>query len=198
MYPVHQFRLQNTIALSCVSSPGDLSSNGGWSGTCNAGCLENDPVLGHNGSPSDEREWSWQFHTEVGARLQGSIPCWVSPCALNNTRLGTKRPQHLEQKVWIHRSHMKQMFPRFSQKQYRSPEAWLVRSPPESTKSKLYLPNANAARKVNPTAHHASARRNLPPCMVHPIRVVMGATLRLVSRLLEAQGTSQIDKRPRY
>lgn len=69
---------------------------------------------------------------------------------------------------------------------------------PESTKSKLYLPNANAARKVNPTAHHASARRNLPPCMVHPIRVVMGATLRLVSGLLEAQGTSQIDKRPRY
>lgn len=109
-----------------------------------------------------------------------------------------KTPQHLEQEVRIHRSPMKQMFPRFSQKQSRSSEAWLMWSPPESTKSKLYLPIAKAARKVNPTAYHASARRTLPPCIVHPIRVVMGATLRLDSRFLEAQGTLQIDIRSRY
>lgn len=156
--------------------------------------MENDPVLGKS---SNEREWSWQSHTDVGARLQDSIPCWVYPCALNTTRLGTKPPQHLGQGVRTHRSPMKQMFPRFFQKQSRSPEAWLMPPPHEPTKSKFYLPNANAARKVNLTAYHASARRTLPPCIVNPIKVVMGATRRLVSRFLEAQWTLQIDERSR-
>lgn len=92
------------------------------------------------------------------------------------------------------------MFPRFPQKQSRSSEAWLMRSPPENTKSKLHLPKANAARKVNHTAHHASAHRPLPPWTSHQSsdrsnstlistfsRCTKNVTNRLRNRILNSQ-----------
>ena len=66
---------------------------------CNAGCLETDPLLGHIGSFSSGRSEVGNFIPRRWSQLQGLIPFWVYPCALNTARLGTQRPQHLEQEV---------------------------------------------------------------------------------------------------
>lgn len=152
---------------------------------CNAGCLENDPVLGHSGSFS-------QFHTETlepVARFDTFLSLPVrpehrTPWNTTPTASGARGP----------RIPMKQLFSRLSQKQARS-EAWLMRSPPETLKSQLYLSKANAAsnaaRKVNPTAHHASARRPLTPCTLHQSSDGSNPTL----SLSVSQGTGNVTKR---
>ena len=172
------------VCCTCVSSPKNPSDNGERSGTCNSGCLDNGGFLslaiidglwvkGDKVGNFTPRRWS------LLARLHTLI--LSLPGRLKHHTTLNKSPQHLEQ-VRIRRSAMKRIFPRFSQKQFRSPEACWMQCPPESTKSKLYLPKANGARKVNPTAHHPSARRTFPPWKSHQGND--GTTSTLVGRFL--------------
>lgn len=90
--PSTSFVSRITSPCCAFSSPGDLSSNGEWSGTCKQAVWRSILSLAIMKVLRVKESEIGQTHTDVGARLQDSIPCWVYSCALNTTRIGTRRP----------------------------------------------------------------------------------------------------------